>query len=269
MREAVKILIEPIKATWTELAEQANTTHLVIKLLNSSIRTPYYLNKLSESSIIDNETQALELKQLADESLILGKASSLILKGNSEYVLYPFLVSYWSVVECSFDDLMKRLIMNDENLNQKLNNAGIAIKSDLQVGTELWASEIYGKLGRKTRSKLEKEEGNVSEFEKHRALLKIFEINLEFDKNKAVHVEEFNQIRNCILHNQGVIDNKAANTCPSLKSMVGQKIRIDDETFVNCVDSVRDYTLSWIFALIYSPYLVDAMKKDSKNPYSA
>jgi len=260
-------LIEPIKTVLAGLTEQTNTTHLVIKLLTHSTRTPYYLNKLAESSFINNNSEATELHQFSNDSLTLSRASTLLLVQNLETVLYPFFVSYWAVIECAFDDLIIRLIRNDADINVKLEAKNITITSPFEVGSEPWANDVYFQLKKKINNKTPNEEKS-SVFKSHYYLLKVFNVNLEFDETRISHIELHNQIRNCILHNQGIISNKSANFCPELKPLVGQKIVINDDIFSKCIHSCGDYTLSWITALMWSPYLVNAVKKDSKNPFS-
>lgn len=105
-------------------------------------------------------------------------------------------------------------------------------------------------------------------FRFHKNCLQIFGVSLEFQAGKVNAIEEINQVRNCILHNNAVIDEKAARICTRLNAYLGIKIPVSDEIFIEGMDSFADYFLVWIAALMHSPYLNEGLLPNAKNPFA-
>lgn len=124
------------------------------------------------------------------------------------------------------------------------------IDSSHPVGTEAWAKELYKRVESNAKNKAK---GYVVEV--HKASFSVFGIMLEYPADRASVIEELNQTRNCILHNQGAIDDKAAKICPRLVSYLGAPIPPSDPIFLAALEMLVDYTFAWVSAIVSCPYL--------------
>jgi hypothetical protein len=86
-------------------------------------------------------------------------------------------------------------------------------------------------------------------------ILAVFGVLLVYVDAKANKVEEINQIRNCILHRNGVIDKKAVTASPRLALYLDKRIPITDPIFIEFMPLLVDYSFALLSALVTSPCL--------------
>ena len=262
MKNAVEVLIKPVEIMWGSLRDQFNATSLINELLTNAVTSPAYTNILLQNQK-DTNINPPELYDYILKSLELQKNALALSCQNKHTITYPFLVGVWSVIEATFDDLILALILNDEDVITKLSKVKINVQSHFEIGSNNWAQVIFQRIKRKSAEK-----AKSSVFEYHKTCLGYFEINLEYQPNKVNIIEEINQVRNCILHNQGKISNKAGQLCPRLNEMIGQKITHNDPLFIVSSEIILNYTVAWLWALYCSPYFSGALNNAPENIFS-
>lgn len=260
MQEAASILISPFKGIWEALAAQGNAWTTIRKMLGQSIRLPSHLSEIREALRANGVVDSLgELSSLINASQALALDAANLLTSQQQAIVYPGLVGAWAIVEAAFDDLMLRILLNDPSVNTKLMTAGIKTSSSHSVGTEAWAKELYKRVESKAKDK-----GKGFVVETHKASFSTFGIVFEYPADYSRLIEELNQTRNCILHNQGTVDEKAAKNCPRFGPYLGLPIPPTDPLFTVAQTMLADYTFAWIKALTYSPYLRNGLRSDAK-----
>lgn len=266
MKNATTLLIVPITNSWQELSTQFKVISSVLSILNTTVEQPFSAQKLLASLNLDSPPNQLTL----DSYITKLEKSSLeafnILAKNQHNIFYPLIVSSWTVLETTFDDLILRILMNDENVHLKLDSKGIKSKSIDPSAPETWSQNTYKQIKEKVRN-LKKKSGSNGIFITHKLILEQFDIDLIFD-GRTQTLEELHQVRNCIAHSQGVIRDIDVLACPRFSIYLGTKIPLQDQVFTDGIRILLDYTFSWITAISYSPYMEGAMRKGTKNPFS-
>lgn len=254
MEHASEILIVPFQKILEALTLQSQAWLMIHKSLEQTARLPEYLEGSEH-----HENDFLEFKEKAD---LLAKITILMMQINRESVVYPWFIGTWAILEASFDELILKILVFDEDVLEKLEIAGIKHQSTYEINSTEWAKVIYKRIASKSS-----QDANGSVFKLHKNCLKIFGVSLEFQADKVNVIEEINQVRNCILHNNAVIDDKAARICTRLNVYLGLKIPASDKIFIDGMDSFAGYLLAWIAALMHSPYLNEELFADAKNPF--
>lgn len=258
MENPAATLISPFGKIWTDLAAQTNAWATIHKLLSQTIELPSRLTK----ACTDPASGAFP-SLLADAQLLATDAIGLF-ASQHQTIVYPGLVGAWAIVEASFDDLILNVLKSDSKAIEKLSAAGIKITTSQPAGTDEWAEELYRRIENKAKTT---SKGYVVEI--HRACFSTLGIPLEYPTDRSRAIEELNQVRNCILHHQGIIDNKAAAISPRLAQYLGVPIPPTDPLFSIALHMLHDYTTAWVAALIHSPYLSDALLPGVRNPFSS
>jgi hypothetical protein len=252
---ASEVLIVPFQKILEELTLQAQAWLMIHKSLEQTARLPDYFEDVE-----NHKNDFSEFKEQAD---LLAKITILMMQINRESIIYPWFIGSWAVLEASFDELVLKILVYDKNILEKLIFAEIKHESIYEINSLEWAKVIYKRIASKSS-----QDAQGSVFRLHKNCLKVFGISLEFQPDKVNTIEEINQIRNCILHNNAVIDDKAARICTRLNVYLGVKIPASDKIFTEGVDSFASYLLAWIAALMHSSYLNEALLPDSKNPFA-
>lgn len=263
MQEAASVLISPFDGIWRALAAQANAWTTIHKMLGQSIKLPQQLSEISEALRANGVGESLgELSSLINESRVLAMDAANLLTSQQQAIVYPGLVGAWAIVEAAFDDLIIRILVNDPSVTTKLKTAGIKTASSHPGGSEAWAKELYKRVESKAKDKAK---GLV--VEAHKASFSTFGIVFEYPADYSRLIEELNQVRNCILHNQGTVDEKALKNCPRLVPYLGLPIPPTDPLFTVALTMLTDYTFAWIKALVHSPYLRNGLLAGAENSF--
>lgn len=263
MENASAILIDPFKNVLESLTSQLRPWGTIYNMINICIKLP---------SLNEEMQQVLNNYHIYDEpvgftgfkafSLDLAKEANQLFSSHHQTLRYPYLVGLWSIMEVAFDELILRILINDPEASTKLHSADIRVKTIYDIGSKQWATDALKQL---EKSAISNSGGRV--FEIHKNCLNPFGIILEYPEIKREYIEEINQYRNCILHRQGVIDEKAIKICPKLTPLLGMPINLSDEHFNYLLELLPNYLLAWIAALMYSPYLKSSLLPETKNPF--
>lgn len=266
MENATTLLIVPITHSWQELSNQFKVITSIFSILKTTVEQPSDIKKLLANLNSESQPNQQLLDEYSSKLEKLSLEAFNILANNQHNIFYPLIISSWTVLETNFDDLILRILINDENIHLKLDKKGIKSKPIDSSTREIWAQDTYRRIKEKVRNK-KKISGNNGIFITHKLILEQFDINLIFD-GRTQTLEELHQVRNCIAHSQGIIRDIDVLACPRFSIYLGKKIPLEDSIFTDGIRILLDYTFSWITAISYSPYMEGAMLKGSQNPFS-
>lgn len=264
MKDPAAKLITPFGKIWKDLAAQANAWGTVNRLISLAISLPKQLEEV-RASLDDG---CLQAKEKIDGALSINakemasKAGALLLT-QREAIVYPGLVGAWAIVEASFDDLMRQILAGDSDVEARLKAIGVKTTVSHPAGSDEWVDTLYRRLENKAKVG---SGGRVVEI--HRSCLAVFGIPFEYPADRSRVIEELNQVRNSILHSQGVITGRAVEISPRLSQYLGLAIPADDPVFTVAMTLLHDYTTAWIASLIHSPYLRTRLLPEAVNPFS-
>ena len=264
MPDHAATLILPFKKIWLDLAAQTRSWTTVQKLIVRAIELPGQLGQLSTELATRNAElpgSHFGVVQRTWEQLA-GDARELLLDQQNA-MFYPALVGTWSIVEAAFDQVATQVIATDPQSADRLFEAGVKTTTDHVAGSDEWAEEMYARIEKRAKSV-----GKGSVVATHREVFACLGISFMYPDDRSRAIEELNQVRNCILHNQGVVDAKAARLCPRLAQYKGTPVPATDPVFAIATTMIQDYTLAWVAALLHGPLLSNGLKADAKNPFA-
>jgi hypothetical protein len=85
--------------------------------------------------------------------------------------------------------------------------------------------QMYVSLEKQARQR-----GNITEA--WLDLLGALDVKFSVSAQNIGAIAEANEVRNCILHRRGEIDDRAASKAPGLKAFVGQRMDVDEKQYL-------------------------------------
>lgn len=256
-KSAADLLVNPFGDLWKSLKRQSDAWNTV----NDSLRAIAAI----DDAFYKDEQRELVLSIPAVQEKLSNLISPLannareLLSSSSDILLYPSFVGAWALIEAAFEDMIVTIMMADPKTASILTENKIRTKQELEPNTQEWALDAIKKMERKVLVP-----GSV--VKTHKALLALFDIPLAYPDSYAELIEEINQVRNCILHRNGVIDEKSATTCARLKQFQGKKMDKSDPIFKVYGTMLADYTLAWLTAVVRGPLLRNGLKEEARVP---
>lgn len=159
------------------------------------------------------------------------------------------LVGLWCVVETAIEDSVLLILEKSPVAEDLLVKAGYRIKpSPVSLLKPYQLRRLYSALEHQAR-----EGRSVAEAWVH--LLSALDVVINLDPASIEALAEANELRNCILHRGGVLDDRAAENAPKLKPLVGQKIEIDEQQYVSYYDALGAFSTAMLGAVVASSYM--------------
>lgn len=254
---AAEILIKPFGDLWTSLKNQNDGWNTVLESLKA-------VSAIDNAFMKDDNCRLLLATPFIQENIYniifpLANNARELLNNSSDILVYPSFVGAWALIEAAFEDMMIKIIIHDPKTISILKKNNIRPKQELAPKTQEWALDAMKRIESKVRV-----QGSV--VKTHQAILSLFDIPMVYPDGYSELIEEMNQARNCILHRNGVIDEKSASTCPRLKQFQGKKIDKSDPIFKIYGFMLADYTFAWLSAVIRGPHLRDGLKEEARVP---
>ena len=159
------------------------------------------------------------------------------------------IVSIWGALEVCIEDTIVLILINDPSCYKSLVESGIKMKEGYKSNIkEKQAHLIYKSIERKVRA-------NHGAGKAFVEILRLFEINIFINNQLISILDEINEVRNCILHNSGIINDKATMKVPNLKKYLNREILIDRDKFSEYFESVSNLSLAILESMPRSKYL--------------
>lgn len=141
------------------------------------------------------------------------------------------LIGLWSFVETAVEDSIILILERSPQAEELLRNAGYKPKPSLnQRMKKEKLNRVYASLEKQARDR-----GNIAEA--WIDLLGSLDVKFLLSKDKIAAIAEANEVRNCILHRGGVIDERAASKAPGLAPHIGQKIKVGKKQYLSYYDA--------------------------------
>lgn len=263
MSTPAETLILPFKEIWLELAAQTTSWATVHRLINDAVTHPERLNAaLGDLGHISSNHAAAALNDLKQNARKMATEATALLGARQSSMVYPALVGTWAIVESALDGIIKTILVTDPESSKRLEAYGVKLTSEHPAGTAPWAEQMYGRV-----EKLAKQRAKGSIVEIHRSIFSAVGLQFDYPADRSRVIEELNEVRNCILHSQGVLDQKAAERSPRLAQYKGHPVPANDPVFMAAPLMIQNYTLAWVAALMHGPLLSAGLKPDAKNPF--
>lgn len=159
------------------------------------------------------------------------------------------LVAIWGALEAGIEDTVVGILAKDRNAPNILMQTGVRLP---QVYPAPADDEELRKLYRKAEDKVRVKHDVVDTQEN---LLQLFGLTASCPGRKDTLLSA-NSIRNALVHRSGFIDTKAVQQAPMLSSMLGQKIRVTRDLYLQCHEAVSQTLVMLIGSIASSKYMV-------------
>jgi hypothetical protein len=254
---AAEILMMPFGDLWMSLKKQRDAWNTVTESLSA-------VSAIDNAFMKDDEHKSLLAMPSVQEKLSdiispLANNARELLNNSSDILVYPSFVGAWALIEAAFEDMIVTILTSDPKAPMILEENNIRPKQGLESKTQEWALDAIKRIESKVRVP-----GSV--VKSHQAMLALFDIPLAYPDSYSELIEEMNQVRNCILHRNGVIDEKSASICPRLKEFQDRKIDKSDPIFKVYGAMLADYTFAWLTAVTRGPHLRNGLKEEARVP---
>lgn len=186
--------------------------------------------------------------KIFDDEEFLNEKIKMIEENHVEYIekLYQQgLIYLWTSLENFIKDFIPALIKFDNKVlsREELSNINIPMAEYFSYDDEdkiLYLSELIIKNSKSSRK------SGINRFEGY---LMPFDLAGSFDSKHKTNIYLLQQIRNCIVHNDSVVDKKFYENCKQLGYEIGEVISIKQEDYRRYEISVLAYLMEIFFRL--------------------
>ena len=241
-------LIGPIGQCVSYLADEAVYAGIVRRgLITMTGMQPYFL--LAANQLEENGRDIQPLRAMAKDYQQWETTASKHVSDGFSTVHCHSLVGLWCVVETAIEDSVLLILEKSPSAEALLVNAGYRIKqSPIPSLQPYQVRRIYSTLENQSR-----ENRGVGEAWVH--LMSALGIDIAIDQPSLDAIGEANELRNCILHRGGVIDDRPAQKAPQLKIYLGQKIKISEQMYSNYYQALGAFSTAMLTAVLASAYM--------------
>jgi hypothetical protein len=150
------------------------------------------------------------------------------------------------VVESSIEETVVNLLRNVGP--SRLGTVDPKLATTPGVLDEVEARALYPRIERRFRD-------GRSAAEAYTAIFSHYDIHVSCAPDIYTTLSEVNEIRNCLLHRGGVIDEKACRKAPQLRPLLGTRIAISSQTFGLYTDAIHTFIVATTRGITQSPFL--------------
>lgn len=187
-----------------------------------------------------------QLKRMARDYLSWESKAKEHIDSNFSTVHRHSLIGLWCVVETAVEDSVMLILERSPQAEELLSHAGYRPSQSPILGLEREKLyRVYAGLEKQARDR-----GNIAVA--WLDLLSALDVKFSISKDAISAIAEVNEVRNCILHRGGEIDERAASKAPGLKPLIGQKIEIGEKQYLRYYDALREFTINMINGVINS-----------------
>lgn len=180
------------------------------------------------------------LKRMAQEHLSWESKAKEHIDTDFSTVHRHSLIGLWCVVETAVEDSVILILEKSPQAEELLSNAGYKVKpSPIHCLEKDKLHRVYSGLEKQARNR-----GNIAE--SWLDLLRALDVKVPLSNDHIAVIAEANEVRNCILHRGGEIDQRAALNAPRLKPLIGQKVEIGEKQYLNYYSALGTFATNMI-----------------------
>jgi hypothetical protein len=174
------------------------------------------------------------------------------------------LVAIWTLLEAAISEFLEAWIKNQPSAIQidQIQKLQIRLgEYERHVGDSRFAY-IVDQLEQKYAK-----ENTRYGYERFEKLLSLFDLRSDIPPRLNKALIEFSQIRNCIVHKAGIVDNQLLHSCPWLTYKIGERIKIDGKVLGTYVSATTSYVTILIcrVGINYGKHMQDHMGSTLKK----
>lgn len=232
-------LLDPVARAIQYLAEEtdlAGTLHKSLVVLEGNETVLRLARETLATAGYDTAVHGID--ELLKEAPGLSKSAAKVRADDFAVLNSHTLIAIWGAVEVAIEDTVATVLVNDARALSGVSGAGVKTSPfEPPPLSEESARRLAGRIERQLRKELK-----VGEF--YIKVLGLFGINVSCSPHVLSKLQEANSVRNCVLHRGGVIDDRAADMCGALRPLLGKKIVISRESYLDYYDAISAFLLA-------------------------
>lgn len=232
-------LLGPVTQCVLYLSEEVVYSGLVRRGLTTMTgMVPFFA--LANGQLEKAEVDTAPLKRMAQEYLSWESKAKEHIDTDFSTVHRHSLVGLWCVVETAVEDSVILILERSPLAEELLRNAGYKPKpSPIQGLEKEKLNRVYAGLEKQARDR-----GNIAEA--WLDLLDALDVKFDLSQEEIAAIAEANEVRNCILHRGGEIDERAASKAPGLRPHIGQKIEVGEKQYLSYYSALGAFAANMI-----------------------
>lgn len=187
--------------------------------------------------------------RLIAEQAPLGKSAKDLMEVDFHPINAHGIIGLWVAVEVAVEDTAVLILMREPTASALVQAAGMRLPNPtgsmnaLDVARRIYRRlEQYSRDGRRVA-------------EAYCFLLSILRVPVSIDTDAANVLSELNYVRNCLLHRNGIADDRATTEAPTLGLSPGAQIKIPSSRYLRYFDAARQFAHALLQGTVSSPYV--------------
>jgi len=207
--------------------------------------------KLAKKMALENSQEQIipQIDILLKDAPGLGKEAEEISQNDFELVNRHAFISIWAAFESALEDTIFFLLAHSDRPIEDLAVFGVAYKKPSFERTD---QNIASQVRRIEQAARKKHKSNIGKT--YAWIFAEFDLRINQSRINEVILEEANAVRNCILHNSGVVDERAAQVS-SLSTLIGQELRVTKSKYLQYYQAVSQFLTGLLEAICSSSYI--------------
>lgn len=207
--------------------------------------------KLAKKTALENAQEQIipQIDVLLKDAPGLGKEAEEISQNDFELVNRHAFISIWGAFEAALEDTIFFLLAHSDDPIADLAVFGVTYKKQNFDATE---KNISSQVRRIEQAARKRHKSNVGEA--YAWIFAEFNLPINHSRINESSLEEANAIRNCILHNSGIVDERAAQVS-SLATLEGQKINVTKSKYLQYYQAVSQFLTGLLETICSSAYI--------------
>ena len=248
-KHKVKV-IEPAANAITFIAEETKLAGILHRGIIVLRGHDVYLTLAKKTALEQGKAEIIpQIDVLLRDAPNLRKDAEEISQDDFEVVNRHAFVSIWAALEGAIEDTIAFLLRHSEDPISKLAGLDVKYKPSTFDDCDKNVMLQVRKIEQSARKKHGSNCGSA-----YRWVFSEFGIYIDESRVNEAVLEEANAVRNCILHNAGVVDSRAAQV-PSLAPLNGQKFRISKVKYLEYYDAVGNFLSGLLAAEVGSSFV--------------
>lgn len=242
-------LLTPASNLVSFIAEEMVIAGLVERAIVTMVGLPTILAAATRQIPADNTKAQANMRALIEQSHVNSGFAEQEQKTGFQRIRSHQAVAAWAAVETSIEHLLVNLIRRLPDAERLI----LAHTPNAKLKPDRMKASVQG--AKSAIQQWERLLFATETMERQIAMLSAFQLNVSLLEGSSRMLSEMAGLRDVILHNAGIFDQRFRERCPWRSEAVGAHVAFDRTSMTRYYDAAHDFALALIRAIIASPYM--------------
>lgn len=242
-------LLTPARNLVSFIAEEIKIAGLVEQSIMTMVGLPNILVAAAHQIPQDNAKAQANMRKLIDHSHVNSGFAEQEQKTDFQRIRSHQAVAVWAAVETSIEHLLVNLIRRLPDAEALI----LAHTPNAKLKPDRMKASVQG-----AKSAIQRWEPLLpatETMERQVAMLGALQLSVSLAEGNSRTLSEMAGLRDVILHNAGIFDQRFRERCPWRTEVVGAQVTFDRSSMLRYYDAAHDFALALMRAVIKSPYM--------------